>query len=146
MWEEEAYIYSTPVVHNNFPKNSGSHALFTGPTNIFFRKKNFKIGCHSTIHIFKNYFVTIFSVFNNKRYPNRPLKRFFIYILAFYFCFFSFYILFFTLCKYVSHNCSLLCFMRLKLGLKGFNLVTLDYISLKIYLLFIFFNYIFFWQ
>ena len=85
-----------------------------------------------------------FSVFNNKRYPNRPLKRFFIYILAFYFCFFSFYILFFTLCKYVSHNCSLLCFMRLRLGLKGFNLVTLDYISLKIYLLFIFFNYIFF--
>ena len=100
--------------------------LKLGPTVLFTHLKIILLQCFQ------------FSVFDNKQYPNRPLKRFFIYILAFYFCFFSFYILFFTLCRYVSHNCSFLCFMRLRLRLKGFNLVTLDYISLKIYLLFIF--------
>ena len=35
------------------------------------KKKNFKIWFHGTIHTFKNYFATIFSVFNNKRYLNR---------------------------------------------------------------------------
>ena len=39
----------------------------------FFHKNNFKIGSHSTIHTFKNYFATLFSDFSNKRYPNRPL-------------------------------------------------------------------------
>ena len=51
----------------------GSHALFTGPTSTFFSKNNFKTGSHDTIHIFKNYCVTVFSVFINKQYPNRPL-------------------------------------------------------------------------
>ena len=51
----------------------GSHALFTEPTSIDFNKFFFKTGSHDTIHTFKNYFATIFSVFNNKRYPNRPL-------------------------------------------------------------------------
>ena len=32
---------------------------------------NFKIGSHDTIHTFKNYFTTVFSVFSNKQYPNR---------------------------------------------------------------------------
>ena len=84
------------------------------------------------------------------------LKGFFIYIFSFYFCFFSF-CLYFLLYVNMFHtfNCSLLCFMRLRLrlrlSLKGFNLVTLDYISLKNYLLFnfyflffIYFNYMFF--
>ena len=31
-----------------------------------------KNGSHGTIHTFKNYFATVFSVFNNKRYPNTP--------------------------------------------------------------------------
>ena len=48
-------------------------ALFTGPTSTFFTKNNFKTGFHGTIHIFKNYFPTVFSVFSNKRYLNRPL-------------------------------------------------------------------------
>ena len=39
----------------------------------FFNKNNFKTESHDTIHIFKNYFATIFSVFKNKHYPNRPL-------------------------------------------------------------------------
>ena len=38
------------------------------------KKKNFKTWFHGTIRTFKNYFATIFSVFNNKRYLNRPLS------------------------------------------------------------------------
>ena len=52
---------------------SGSRALFIRPASTFFHKNNFKIGSHSTIHTFKNYFATLFSDFSNKRYPNRPL-------------------------------------------------------------------------
>ena len=58
---------------------SGSRALFMGPTNTLFRKKKFKTGSHSTIHIFKNYVATVFLVFNfqqNKLYPNRPVVSF----------------------------------------------------------------------
>ena len=46
------------------------------PQTSFFNKIFIKNVSHGTIHIFKNYFATIFSVFNfqqNKRYPNRPL-------------------------------------------------------------------------
>ena len=43
---------------------------------LYLAKKNFKTGSHDTIHIFKNYFATVFSVFSNKRYPNRPLLIF----------------------------------------------------------------------
>ena len=46
-----------------------------GPTTILL-KKYIKNGPHGTIHIFKNYFATVFLVFSfskNKLYPNRPL-------------------------------------------------------------------------
>ena len=43
------------------------------PQVLFFSKKNFKTGFHDTIHTFKNYFVTVFSIFSNKRYPNWPI-------------------------------------------------------------------------
>ena len=43
---------------------SGSCALFTQFANIESGKCNFKTGSHGTIHIFKNYFATIFSVIN----------------------------------------------------------------------------------
>ena len=43
------------------------------PASTFFSKNNFKIEPHSTIHSFKNYFTTIFSVFSKKQYPNIPL-------------------------------------------------------------------------
>ena len=49
-------------------------ALFIGPVNTFFNKKIFKTGSYNTIHIFKNYFITVFSVetiFNDKHYLNR---------------------------------------------------------------------------
>ena len=42
---------------------SGSRALFTGPTSTLFRKKN-KNESHGIIHAFKNYFVTVFSIFS----------------------------------------------------------------------------------
>ena len=44
----------------------GSRALFMGSasTFFFFQKKNFKTGSHDTIHIFINYFVTVFSAIN----------------------------------------------------------------------------------
>ena len=40
-----------------------------------FNKFFFKIESHGTIHTFKNYFTTIFSVFSNKKYPNRLYVR-----------------------------------------------------------------------
>ena len=40
------------------------HTLFMGPTTTLFRKKNIKNGSHGTIHTFKNYFATVFSIFN----------------------------------------------------------------------------------
>ena len=46
-------------------KNSGFRVLFMRPTNYFFStKKNFKTGFYNTIHIFKNYFAIVLSVFN----------------------------------------------------------------------------------
>ena len=44
----------------------------TGSTSIDFGKFFFKTGSHGTIHIFKNYFTTVFLVFSNNRYLNRP--------------------------------------------------------------------------
>ena len=50
------------------------YALFMEPTATLFRKKIYiKIGSYGTIYTFKNYFVTVFSVFSfskNKLYPN----------------------------------------------------------------------------
>ena len=47
----------------------------------YMTKSGFGLRCYSrlcffgwvpyTIHVFKNYFVTVFSVFSNKRYPNK---------------------------------------------------------------------------
>ena len=53
------------------------HALFTGSTATLF-KKNIKNRLHSTIHTFKNYFITIFSIFSfpqNKLHPNGSVKQ-----------------------------------------------------------------------
>ena len=49
----------------------GSRALFTRPISTDFNKFFFKTKSHGIIHTFKNYFATIFSVFNNKWYPDR---------------------------------------------------------------------------
>lgn len=51
----------------------GSCALFMGSTSTFFSSKNnYKTRSHDTTHIFKIYFVIVFSVFINKQYLNRP--------------------------------------------------------------------------
>ena len=50
----------------------GPWVLFVGPASTKKCKFNFKIGSHGTIHIFKNYFATMFTVFSNKQHPNRP--------------------------------------------------------------------------
>ena len=36
------------------------------------QKKTFKTGSHMVLFTFKNYFATVFSVFSNKRHPNKP--------------------------------------------------------------------------
>ena len=41
-----------------------SRVLFTRPASMEKCKSNFKTGSHSTIHTFKNYFATMFSVFS----------------------------------------------------------------------------------
>ena len=52
-------------------------AIFMDPQISFFSNFFIKNGSHGIIHIFKNYFAIVFSVFNfqfqhNKFYPNRP--------------------------------------------------------------------------
>ena len=52
------------------------HALFIIVHSTVHTLKNIKNGSHGTIHTFKNYFVTVLSVFsfsNNKFNPNRPI-------------------------------------------------------------------------
>ena len=49
------------------------------PQASFFNKIFIKNGSHGTIHTFKNYFATMFSIFSfqqSKRYPNEPLMWF----------------------------------------------------------------------
>ena len=59
------------------------------PQVVLFNKIFIKTGSHSTIHIFKNYFVTVFSVFSNKQYPNRPLVLVWIALKTFFHAFAS---------------------------------------------------------
>ena len=67
-----------------------SCALFTGPTNIFFSKIFIKNRSHGTIHLFKNYFTIVFSVFSNKRYPNSPSVSAWMHISPLAFCVLAF--------------------------------------------------------
>ena len=45
--------------------------------------KSIKNGSHDTIHTFKNYFAIVFSIFSNKRYPNRAYILWMTMILRF---------------------------------------------------------------
>ena len=59
-------------VHCSYQQNkrrivhtSGSYALFTGPTNLFFQQLFFiNNGSYDTIRIFKIYFIIMFLIFN----------------------------------------------------------------------------------
>ena len=56
------------------PVNSVSVHCLCDPQTSLFSNFFIKNGSHGTIHTFKNYFATVFSVFNkNKLYPNNPL-------------------------------------------------------------------------
>ena len=50
----------------------GSYVLFMRPIGTFFQKTNLKWDPMILFTHLKNYFITIFSVFNNKQYLNRP--------------------------------------------------------------------------
>ena len=62
-----------------FVREQCIRALFTDLQISFFNHLFIKNGSHDTIHTFKNYFTTVFSVFSfqfqqNKIYPNRPIE------------------------------------------------------------------------
>ena len=62
-----------------FALGKGQLLLFTYCNNTVHTFKNIKNKSHGTIYIFKNYFITIFLIFNlnkNKLYPNNPFCRF----------------------------------------------------------------------
>ena len=74
----------------------GFCVLFTGLIIFFFNKIFIKNRSQDTIHTFKNYFVTMFSVFSSKWYPNRSLSSFtsvsiqkFVYFIIIIFFFFT---------------------------------------------------------
>jgi len=59
----------------------GSRALFTEPARTFFNKNNFKTGSYGTIHIFKNYFATVFSAISDIQTDPHTLDIiFFLYV------------------------------------------------------------------
>ena len=56
-WNLSTFVFC--IFSNGF---YGYGVLFMGPMNTEFNKFYFKIESHGSIHIFKNYFVTVFSV------------------------------------------------------------------------------------
>ena len=52
----------------------GLTVLFIDPQKSFKYIFQYKLRSHSIIHTFKNYFITVFSIFSNKWYPNRPFN------------------------------------------------------------------------
>ena len=64
-----------------FDREQCIYALFMDPQITLFSNFFIKNGSHGTIYTFKNYFATVFSVFNfqfqqNKFYSNRPVDIF----------------------------------------------------------------------
>ena len=72
--EQQPYIvdFSTPFISPVYLVNSAQDPQTSLFSNFFIKN-----GSHNTIHTFKNYFTTVFSVFNfnklNKFYLNGPL-------------------------------------------------------------------------
>ena len=71
------FFFSTAMIDPLFCEQC-IYTLFTDPQTLLFINFFIKNESYSTIHIFKNYFATVFSVFSfqfqqNKFYPNRPL-------------------------------------------------------------------------
>ena len=81
-------LFFFPAAYFDFSivNNASMHCSRIPQTSLF---SNFfiKNRSHGTSHTFKNYFVTMFSIFSfqfqqNKLYPNRPLNTYFIYFLT----------------------------------------------------------------
>ena len=87
------------------------HALFTGPTATLLKKIYIKNGSHGTIHVFKNYFTLVFSVFSfqqNKLYPNRQYPFGYGWkLMCLRFCFFFFFFLTNASCTVYETNSTL---------------------------------------
>ena len=84
-------------------------ALFTVPQTSFFNNFFMKNGFHDTINIFKNYFVTMFSVFSFSKIssiqtdPNSLTNKKHV-LMNNYFCIFVFHLLDFDIDDIVSFN------------------------------------------
>ena len=68
------FFHAFKLLETSFTVHHCSHTVH-GTYNHFIKKKNIKNGTHGTIHTFKNYFATVFSVFSfskNKLYSNGP--------------------------------------------------------------------------
>ena len=63
-----AVVDFSSVYSAHFSNTSGSRALFTRLTNFTFQSLFIKNLSHGTIHIFKNYFATMFSIFSKISY------------------------------------------------------------------------------
>ena len=64
-WLCQLWTVHPCIVHNKIRggvHTSGSHLLFTDPQISLFSNFFIKNGSHGTIHTFKNYFTTVFSV------------------------------------------------------------------------------------
>ena len=86
------------------------HELFIGPTTTLFKKQILKNGSHSTIHTFKIYFATVFSVFSQINYiqtsptvitKSIQIRKF--YLILFYHPKRSLYQLYNTILQYCQH-------------------------------------------
>ena len=110
-----------------FSHINGSCALFRGPTNLTFKQLFIKNESHSTIHTFKNYFVTVF--FNLHLYSNRPQGAVWIRVCCVHVCCnarFIFFFFFFSTAKVdfsTMNNAQMYCsqthkyhFLTLKMG------------------------------
>ena len=71
------------------------------PQTSFFSQTFIKNESHGTIHTFKIYFATVCSIFNNKRYPNRPLM--FIWLAYFLPTYFTIQLIFATIHGVLLH-------------------------------------------
>ena len=76
LFNKESYL-SVSLDRALFMSKSVGPVHCSRDLQILFSAKIFiKTGSYRTIHTFKNYFVTVFSVFSNKWYLNRPLISF----------------------------------------------------------------------
>ena len=70
------FFFVQPAIVDKSTVNSAQCVLFTDPQITLFNHFFIKNGSHSTIHTFKNYFVTVFLVFSFQLYQTDPPSLF----------------------------------------------------------------------